>query len=89
MTRLVYDTRKLRLEWIHHMTGAGYNPEVGFVLRNDIFLISPEASIRFFPKNEKIAQYTIGGDFTMFYNCLLYTSPSPRDATLSRMPSSA
>ena len=23
------------------------------------------------------------------HNCLLYTSPSPRDATLSRMPSSA
>ena len=23
------------------------------------------------------------------YNCLLYTSPSPRDATLYRMPSSA
>ena len=22
------------------------------------------------------------------YNCLLYTSPSPRDATLSRMPAS-
>ena len=28
---------------------------------------------------------TESGDFT----CLLYTSPSPRDATLSRMPSSA
>ena len=26
---------------------------------------------------------------TQFGNCLLYTSPSPRDATLSRMPSSA
>ena len=25
----------------------------------------------------------------MFFGCLLYTSPSPRDATLSRMPSSA
>ena len=25
----------------------------------------------------------------MFVCCLLYTSPSPRDATLSRMPSSA
>ena len=25
----------------------------------------------------------------MVYGCLLYTSPSPRDATLSRMPSSA
>ena len=24
-----------------------------------------------------------------YYLCLLYTSPSPRDATLSRMPSSA
>ena len=26
---------------------------------------------------------------TLDSNCLLYTSPSPRDATLSRMPSSA
>ena len=26
---------------------------------------------------------------TAFTDCLLYTSPSPRDATLSRMPSSA
>ena len=26
---------------------------------------------------------------TMFNNCLLYTSPSPRDRLLSRMPSSA
>ena len=25
----------------------------------------------------------------VFYNCLLYTSPSPRDRSLSRMPSSA
>ena len=28
-------------------------------------------------------------DYTIVRNCLLYTSPSPRDATLSRMPSSA
>ena len=26
---------------------------------------------------------------TAFYTCLLYTSPSPRDRTRSRMPSSA
>ena len=26
---------------------------------------------------------------TMLVNCLLYTSPSPRDGLLSRMPSSA
>ena len=29
------------------------------------------------------------GETVDAYNCLLYTSPSPRDATLSRMPSSA
>ena len=28
-------------------------------------------------------------DSSLTYSCLLYTSPSPRDATLSRMPSSA
>ena len=28
-------------------------------------------------------------DMTLLRNCLLYTSPSPRDGLLSRMPSSA
>ena len=28
-------------------------------------------------------------DYTTYYNCLLYTSPSPRDRQKSRMPSSA
>ena len=28
-------------------------------------------------------------EFDLDKNCLLYTSPSPRDATLTRMPSSA
>ncbi len=31
----------------------------------------------------------VGGPLGRCGNCLLYTSPSPRDATLSRMPSSA
>ena len=31
----------------------------------------------------------IGDLGSFFITCLLYTSPSPRDATLSRMPSSA
>ena len=45
--------------------------------------------------DEMIAQYIEQKDkevFTiveLFNDCLLYTSPSPRDATLSRMPSSA
>ena len=32
---------------------------------------------------------TVGSNFDANSGCLLYTSPSPRDATLSRMPSSA
>ena len=30
-----------------------------------------------------------GSPAPLFYRCLLYTSPSPRDGLLSRMPSSA
>ena len=32
---------------------------------------------------------TQDGEKSSFYSCLLYTSPSPRDKTVSRMPSSA
>ena len=38
------------------------------------------------------SRFTSQQDFeggTLYIGCLLYTSPSPRDATLSRMPSSA
>ena len=39
----------------------------------------------------KKSQFDIGdnGSVTLFTGCLLYTSPSPRDGLLSRMPSSA
>ena len=51
------------------------------------------------PKSAEIMQAIFGDEFNdlKYYwfkeselnGCLLYTSPSPRDATLSRMPSSA
>ena len=31
----------------------------------------------------------VGSEFSLIVPCLLYTSPSPRDGLLSRMPSSA
>ena len=47
-------------------------------------------------QNGKSASFPVTGKITADYHtagneitCLLYTSPSPRDATLSRMPSSA
>ena len=35
------------------------------------------------------SDFSIAVDLMKASTCLLYTSPSPRDATLSRMPSSA
>ena len=45
-------------------------------------------------KKNRIHGYWVNTTDVFFYrgnngDCLLYTSPSPRDATLSRMPSSA
>ena len=41
-------------------------------------------------KSAWVSQVTLYGYLkTRMGTCLLYTSPSPRDATLSRMPSSA
>ena len=38
---------------------------------------------------EVVKSYSGDGTVDAYTSCLLYTSPSPRDATLSRMPSSA
>ena len=39
--------------------------------------------------DEILEKHPKGVDYAHLLDCLLYTSPSPRDATLSRMPSSA
>ena len=40
-------------------------------------------------KTDKQTNLTVLTKDQHYYSCLLYTSPSPRDATLSRMPYSA
>ena len=64
-------------------------------------MVSPNTLIDKLPLSEKAASVVVssrnaiknilyGNDNRlMVLVCLLYTSPSPRDATLSRMPSSA
>ena len=50
-------------------------------------LVFPARTLFFaFKSNRQNGHQFIG---ELYEHCLLYTSPSPRDATLSRMPSSA
>ena len=54
---------------------------MSFLRMNELDLTNKRVLIR-----EDLNVPLAGGEVS---NCLLYTSPSPRDATLSRMPSSA
>ena len=64
---------------------------------NDAFVLVANLGRNVDPITEVVvnnASDIINGDTTSLFDlltndCLLYTSPSPRDATLSRMPSSA
>ena len=54
---------------------------------NSLFAkFASEQMIKLMIQNGTIAEFNW---FLLSFPCLLYTSPSPRDATLSRMPSSA
>ena len=57
------------------------------ILKTSTFWLSKDGSMILMAYDkEKIWRRSF---FATYYYCLLYTSPSPRDATLSRMPSSA
>ena len=45
--------------------------------------------LKYAPENNKLLFISNLDSFNIVNNCLLYTSPSPRDALTSRMPSSA
>ena len=52
--------------------------------------IKPKQRFEILPYFVQKAQYLVHDENDPFYkSCLLYTSPSPRDRTRSRMPSSA
>ena len=56
-----------------------FTPEGKVISANENFLKTMQYSL-----NEVVGQH-----HSLFCHCLLYTSPSPRDRTRSRMPSSA
>ena len=53
------------------------------------FSLAKFPKVDFFCNSASIPEITLGTYQQPSYFCLLYTSPSPRDPTKSRMPSSA
>ena len=65
-----------------------FDPENGSVTAGNSSQLSDGASVTLVMSEEKALELGLQPK-AYFRGCLLYTSPSPRDATLSRMPSSA
>ena len=69
--------------------GSSQPPKRGAVLSADAVLNLYSNCIKLASENKINAKNTWSLALIDHISCLLYTSPSPRDATLSRMPSSA
>ena len=67
----------------------GYDPGDAFYDREEPAQRLKEYLARRYPRLQLHYLKIPGAYDSLAKNCLLYTSPSPRDATLSRMPSSA
>ena len=66
---------------------SGRNISVGTI--DDLATALSTTEQQIFPEDMITCYESLARSFTDAWYCLLYTSPSPRDATLSRMPSSA
>ena len=83
----------------HYLTLAAIIFTIGivgiFLNRKNIIVILMSIELILLAVNINLVSFSIfindlsGQVFTLFIFCLLYTSPSPRDGLLSRMPSSA
>ena len=83
---------------LNYSNAAGYGANYGANFIAPTSLISPQGydvlgNPRNFSSSEQATannmRQFVNGMFNHSYACLLYTSPSPRDRTRSRMPSSA
>jgi len=75
-----------RMTWMEKLVRLNAdNPRV-YARRADIYYARKEYDSAARDMDRAIE---LAPDTAAYYGCLLYTSPSPRDATLSRMPSSA
>ena len=86
-------------EWVKAGRGEDGTPDIGAIVTETLVEVEGELESRLVVANEygnetantsvQIEQQNLTTFSSYDDICLLYTSPSPRDATLSRMPSSA
>ena len=75
---------KLAKEWEMAVNSFSFNPKRFAAAIPDMHPTLQQSLYRLFKEC-----IIVMADETRRYDCLLYTSPSPRDSTSSRMPSSA
>ena len=68
-------------------SGRAFDVSAGETVSVQAATVSVEATASAEVSSDRVTM--VSGAVDVFNGCLLYTSPSPRDATLSRMPSSA
>ena len=68
-----------------HLVVSEWNQDITFSLAEGAMKTLVDKGVN--QKNIKLSR--VPGSYELIYGCLLYTSPSPRDGLLSRMPSSA
>ena len=69
--------------------GRGGNAQATGIEDSNIDFTGNQANVNAFARTRDGDAEAVGLDASSLDTCLLYTSPSPRDATLSRMPASA
>ena len=62
-----YNKERIRLRWDHLIAGYGFEAEDGFVPRKDILLLSPEGTLRFFPKSDIVIDHSLDFDARFIY----------------------
>ena len=80
-----------KVERIHHHRVLGHLP-YNEIDREKLVLIEPNIEVHIDMQDSLLnmrKEARKDGIYLVFLSCLLYTSPSPRDKRLSRMPSSA
>ena len=50
-----YNKRAFEIEYFQYLVGNGFDAQVGFVPRKDIFFASPEIAFKFYPQNDLIS----------------------------------